>query len=219
MHRNYPAILFERYADDIIVHSQSERQALWLKTVVARRLAQCKLELHPERTKIVYCQDSDRTGSHPNVRFDFLGFGFRPRGAKSRLGRVFVSFLPAVSKKAANSMRSVIRGWRLHRLIPFRNQKTLNCRGESCIRPVRAGEHKVRPYKKVGVRLRFGISDENLLDLSRMFNPVIRGWINYYDSYYKSAFYGLADQFNRSLQSWAMWKYKRLPGRPRKAGH
>jgi len=178
MHRNYPTIPFERYADDIIVHSKSERQALWLKTIVARRLAQCKLELHPEKTKIAYCKDSDRTGSYPNVSFDFLGFGFRPRGAKSRLGRVFVSFLPAASKKAANSMRSVIRGWRLHRL-----------------------------------------SDKNLLDLSRMFNPVIRGWINYYGNYYKSALYSLVDQLNRSLKSWAMRKYKRLRGHPRRAAH
>ncbi len=178
MRRNYPTIPFERYADDIVVHSKSERQALWLKTIVARRLAQCKLELHSEKTKIVYCKDSDRTDSYTNVSFDFLGFGFRPRGAKSRLGRVFVSFLPAVSKKAANSMRSVIRGWRLHRL-----------------------------------------SDKNLLDLSRMFNPVIRGWITYYGSYYKSALYSLVDQLNHALKSWAMRKYKRLRGHPRKAAH
>ena len=178
MRRNYPTIPFERYADDIVVHSKSERQALWLKTIVARRLAQCKLELHSEKTKIVYCKDSDRTDRYTNVSFDFLGFGFRPRGAKSRLGRVFVSFLPAVSKKAANSMRSVIRGWRLHRL-----------------------------------------SDKNLLDLSRLFNPVIRGWITYYGSYYKSALYSLVDQLNHALKSWAMRKYKRLRGHPRKAAH
>ena len=178
MQRHYPSILFERYADDIIVHCKSERQALWLKTAVVRRLGQCKLELHPEKTKLVYCKDGGRTGNYPNESFDFLGFGFRPRGAKSRLGRLFVSFLPAVSKKAANSMRSVIRGWRLHRL-----------------------------------------SDKNLLDLSRMFNPVIRGWINYYGSYYKSALYSLVDQLNRSLKSWAMRKYKRLRGRQRRAAH
>jgi RNA-directed DNA polymerase len=134
MQRNYPSIPFERYADDIIVHCKSERQALWLKTAVVRRLAQCKLELHPEKTKIVYCKDVDRTGDYPNESFDFLGFAFRPRGAKSRLGSYFVSFLPAVSKKAARSIRSVIWGWRLHRL-----------------------------------------SDKSLLDLSRMFNPIIRG--------------------------------------------
>jgi group II intron reverse transcriptase/maturase len=148
MQRHYPSIPFERYADDIIVHCKSERQALWLKTAVVRRLAQCKLELHPEKTKIVYCKDVDRTGDYPKESFDFLGFEFRPRGAKSRVGRYFVSFLPAVSKKAAKSIRSVIRGWRLHRL-----------------------------------------SDKGLLDLSRMFNPIIRGWINYYGSFYKSALY------------------------------
>ncbi len=57
-------------------HCKSERQALWLKTIVARRLAQCKLELHSEKTKIVYCKDGDRTGHYTNVNFDFLGFSF-----------------------------------------------------------------------------------------------------------------------------------------------
>jgi RNA-directed DNA polymerase len=118
MQQNYSSMPFERYADDIIVHCKSERQAIWLKTAVVRRLAQCKLELHPEKTKIVYCKDVDRTGDYPQESFGFLGFEFRPRGAKSRLGRYFLSFLPAVGKKAAKSIRSVIRGWRLHRLIP-----------------------------------------------------------------------------------------------------
>jgi RNA-directed DNA polymerase len=178
MQRHYPSIPFERYADDIIVHCKSERQALWLKTAVVRRLAQCKLELHPEKTKIVYCKDVDRTDDYPKESFDFLGFEFRPRGAKSRLGSYFVSFLPAVSKKGARSIRSVIRGWRLHRL-----------------------------------------SDKGLLDLSRMFNPIIRGWINYYGSFYKSALYPLFDQLDGSLKKWAMRKYKRLRGRQRRAAY
>lgn len=178
MQWHYPSIPFERYADDIIVHCKSERQALWLQTAVIRRLAKCKLELHPEKTKIVYCRDVDRTGNYPKASFDFLGFEFRPRGAKSRLGRYFVSFLPAVGKQAAKSIRSVIRGWRLHRL-----------------------------------------SDKGLLDLSRMFNPIIRGWINYYGSFYKSALYPLFDQLNRSLKRWAMRKYKRLRGRQRRAAY
>ncbi|MCX5887841.1 MAG: alcohol dehydrogenase catalytic domain-containing protein, partial [Deltaproteobacteria bacterium] len=67
------------------------------------------------KTKIIYCKDVDRIGDYPKEKFDFLGFEFRPRGAKSRLGSYFVGFLPAVSKKAAKSIRSVIRGWRLHR--------------------------------------------------------------------------------------------------------
>lgn len=86
MQRHYPVVYFERYADDIIVHCKSEKQALWLKDVIARRLAQCHLELHPEKTKVVYCKDDDRTGNYPHESFDFLGFAFRPRGAKSRTG-------------------------------------------------------------------------------------------------------------------------------------
>ena len=90
MRRKFPEIPFERYADDIIVHCKSEKQAWWLRNTIAKRLAQCELELHPEKTKIAYCKDSDRKGNYPNERFDFLGFTFRPRGAMSRLGKHFV---------------------------------------------------------------------------------------------------------------------------------
>ena len=64
MQRHFSVISFERYADDVIVHCKSEKQALWLKDVIARRLAQCHLELHPEKTKIVYCKDVDRTSNY-----------------------------------------------------------------------------------------------------------------------------------------------------------
>jgi hypothetical protein len=116
MQRRFPVISFERYNDDIIVHCKSEKQARWLRDVVARRLAQCRLSLHPEKTKIVYCKDDDRTGNYQYESFDFLGFAFRPRGAKSRTGNYFVSFPPAISPKAGKDIRSTARSWRLHRL-------------------------------------------------------------------------------------------------------
>ena len=73
---------------------------------IRERLRQCGLELHPEKTKIVYCQDTDRRGTHDHIKFDFLGYTFRPRRAKNRWGKPFVSFLPAVSTKAAKSVRA-----------------------------------------------------------------------------------------------------------------
>ena len=76
MRRNYPSIPFERYADDGIVHCRSERQAQWMKEVIERRFAQCKLEFHPEKTRIVYCKDDDRRGKYPIEKFDFLGYTF-----------------------------------------------------------------------------------------------------------------------------------------------
>jgi RNA-directed DNA polymerase len=76
-------------------------------------LIECGLELHPLKTKIVYCQDTDRRAKYENVRFDFLGYAFQPRRARSRFGNFFVSFLPAVSAKAAKSVRETIREWRM----------------------------------------------------------------------------------------------------------
>ena len=112
LRRNYPHIQFERYADDAIIHARSRYEAKQVLRAVEKRLAACGLELHPEKTKIVYCKDSNRKGLHDHVTFDFLGFTFRPRPAKSRQGEYFYSFLPAVSKKAAMAIRATIRSWR-----------------------------------------------------------------------------------------------------------
>jgi RNA-directed DNA polymerase len=101
MNRTYPDIRFERYADDVIIHAKSRAQAEHVLEAVRQRLKECCLELHPEKTKIVYCQDDDRKGQHDHIKFDFLGYTFRPRRAKNRRGKFFVSFLPAISDKAA----------------------------------------------------------------------------------------------------------------------
>jgi len=114
MKDNHPDIPFERYADDAICHCRSEAQALSLRQALEARLAACKLQLHPQKTKIVYCRDSNRTGSYPEQRFDFLGFTFRPRQSMNRAGKLFVSFSPAVSDKAGKAMREVVRRWKLH---------------------------------------------------------------------------------------------------------
>jgi len=79
MRRNHTHIPFERYTDDIIVHCKSERQAEWIKSVIEKRLLECNLELHPEKTQIVYCKDDYRWGNYVNEKFDFLGYTFRPR--------------------------------------------------------------------------------------------------------------------------------------------
>jgi len=112
---NYPTIPFERYADDIIVHCRSEKQAHWIKARIKERLVEFKLELHPRKTKIVYCKDGKRKGNYKNEKFAFLGFEFRPREAKSKQGKRFLGFLPAVSKEATERMYQVIRDWRIQR--------------------------------------------------------------------------------------------------------
>jgi RNA-directed DNA polymerase len=113
MARNHPNIQFERYVDDIVFHCVSEKQANFILRVVRQRLEECGLELHKEKTKIVYCQDSARRGKYDQIQFDFLGYTFQPRRAKDRNGKHFVGFLPAISTKSANRIRATIREWRI----------------------------------------------------------------------------------------------------------
>lgn len=113
--RELPSVPFERYADDAVVHCTSLAQAQQVKDAIGRRLVECGLQLHPDKTRIVYCKQDGRRGSHEHEQFDFLGYTFRPRLAKNKHDQVFVSFLPAISNAAAKSKRQQIRSWRLHR--------------------------------------------------------------------------------------------------------
>jgi RNA-directed DNA polymerase len=113
MRRSYPGVQFERYADDAIVHCRSERQAVEVLDAIRGRFEQCGLELHPVKTRIVYCKDDDRLGDHEHIKFDFLGYTFQPRRAKNRWGKFFVSFLPAISNEAAKAIWATIRQWRM----------------------------------------------------------------------------------------------------------
>jgi len=114
MKEEFPNVPFERYADDVIVHCKTEKQAKFVKKFIEERLAQCKLELHPAKTKIVYCKDDRRRKSYPNRKFDFLGYTFRGRQAMNRQGKFFVGFNPAVSNKAKKSMNGEMRLWKVH---------------------------------------------------------------------------------------------------------
>jgi RNA-directed DNA polymerase len=115
MAREFPSVRFERYVDDVVVHCTSQAQARTVRDAIAGRLAQVGLGLNPGKTRIVYCKDADRRGSHEHTQFTFLGYTFRPRLAKSRHGHHFVSFLPAVSKDAITAMGREIRSWHLAR--------------------------------------------------------------------------------------------------------
>jgi len=179
MRRNFPHIQFARYADDVIIHAPSLRQAHYVLEAVRSRLTNCGLELHPEKTKIVYCRDSDRTGDYPLIQFDFLGYTFRPRRAKNRRGKYFVSFLPAVSNQAAKRIRGTIRDWRLG---ATRNNRTLE-------------------------------------EIAKFVNPFVRGWVNYYGRYYRSALTPVLRGLERALVYWVRRKFKRLRRHQRRAVH
>jgi RNA-directed DNA polymerase len=117
----FPAVSFERYADDAVVHCVSKAQAEQVLGAIEDRMAQVGLEVHPGKTRIVYCKDDTRRGRHEHERFTFLGYTFRPRLAKSKRGNFFVSFLPAVSDDAKKAIGKQIRRWRIN----LRSDKTI----------------------------------------------------------------------------------------------
>jgi hypothetical protein len=159
MARVFPAVGFERYCDDVVVHCRSEADAHQVREAIAARLAQCGgLQLHPEKTRIVYCKDGKRRGSYEHTSFTFLGYGFRSRKVRTKKGSYFFSFNPAISDEAAKRVRAQIRSWRLHR----RSRSTL-------------------------------------ADLAREINMVVRGWINYYGRFYKSALVPSLNRINDYL--------------------
>ena len=101
---------FERYADDTVVHCKTEAQAHYILDKIRKRMKESKLELHPEKTKIVYCQDKDRTKSYECTEFDFLSYTFRKVLIKDRLGRLRFNFLASVSKKATKALNAKYTG-------------------------------------------------------------------------------------------------------------
>jgi group II intron reverse transcriptase/maturase len=167
--REFPAVEFERFADDAVVHCATYRQARQVLAAISARMEQVGLRLHPAKTRIVYCKDGQRHGSHEHVSFGFLGFTFRARAARGKNGKKFTSFLPAASKDALNKMSAEVRRWRLHR----------------------------RTWHTIG-------------SLAREINPIVRGWMQYYGAFYRSALLPLLRRINSYLMRWLRKKYKRL---------
>jgi RNA-directed DNA polymerase len=117
MKRTHPDLPWCRYADDGLVHCRTEQEAEGLKAELQARLEECRLQMHPTKTKIVYCKDGKRKGRYPNVTFDFLGYQFRPRVVRnSRNGELFCSFTPAVSPSALKAIRSTVRDLNIRQL-------------------------------------------------------------------------------------------------------
>ena len=108
MQRNHPYIPFERYADDVICHCTSERQARWLHKTLQARFLECGLELHPDKTKVVYCKDDDRRGRGAMRSLTFSASRFGP--GRRGIGRVSSSsafcLLPVTSRSAECVARS-----------------------------------------------------------------------------------------------------------------
>jgi len=170
--RNFPHSLWCRFADDGVVHCKTEAEAQHILGLLGQRFKDCKLELHPDKTRIIYCKDSNRQKQYSHTCFTFLGYDFRRRSAKQKNGKLFMSFSPAASKSALKSMRAKIRASKIHQ----QSSKTLE-------------------------------------DIAREWNPILRGWINYYGHYTPSALRRLRDYFDERLYAWSKRKYKKLKGR------
>ncbi len=172
MERNFPEMKWCRYADDGLVHCKTYEQAEELKTKLDARFKECGLELHPLKTKIIYCKSTKRESNYKERSFDFLGYTFRPRASRNKYtGKVFTNFLPAISENATKSIRSEIRKWRLWR-------KT----------------------------------STSIEDLATMYNPIIRGWNEYYGKFYPSALWKFHMYLDGSLRRWVNRKYLKLRG-------
>lgn len=171
MAREFPAVRFERYVDDVVVHAATHAHAERLRSAIETRMVEVGLQLHPDKTRIVYCKDANRRGTHVHTSFTFLGYTFCTRSTRSKHGLMFAAFLPAVSRAALVDMGRQVRRWRLH--------------------------------------LRVG---ENLADLARWLNPIVRGWMQYYGRFYRSLLYPLLRRINTYLVRWARKKYRTLHG-------
>ena len=172
MAREFPAVTFERYVDDAVVHCKSEAQARIVVAAIAERMEQVGLRLHPDKTKIVYCKDGARRGSYEHTSFTFLGFTFQQRRVRNKDGKQFSSINPAISKNALTRISAEMRSWRLH----LRTNATF-------------------------------------AQLARVINPIVRGWMQYYGAFYRSALYSLLSRINAYLVRWIRKKYKRLRAR------
>jgi len=120
MGRENPQNPWARYADDGVIHCRSKEEAEQVLDKLRIRLKECKLEVHPIKTRIVFCRSDNHKGRHEHESFDFLGYTFRRRRVKSRDGIYFNSFTPAVSKSAGQQFRDKIRNIRMeNKMVPL----------------------------------------------------------------------------------------------------
>jgi group II intron reverse transcriptase/maturase len=115
MAREYPAVNFERYADDVVIHCRTEQECDAIKAALTERMIECGLQLHPQKTQKVYCKDYVRRRSYERVSYTFLGYTFKPRAARSKSGRMFTAFSPSVSRAARKELARKLRAKQVFR--------------------------------------------------------------------------------------------------------
>lgn len=162
MRRHYPRLPWCRYADDGLVHCRSLTVARQLRVALERRFRECGLELHPQKTKIVYCRDAKRRANYPVTAFDFLGYTFRGRTTRSANGELFFSFNPAVSNAAAKSMRRLIR------------ESNLRNRVDRSVEDIARG---FNPVLQGWIQYYGRFRRSALYPVMRAFNHALRSWV------------------------------------------
>jgi group II intron reverse transcriptase/maturase len=172
MARHHAGLPFERYADDIIVHCETQAQATILLREIGQRMVECGLNLHPEKTKVACCNPRLKVRPEVPTQFDFLGFTFRRRVSRRKDGVKFTGFRPGISNKAKKTIVRDMRDWKLH-----------------------------------------AMATKTITDVSREFNAQIRGWLNYYGKFHKSAMSHLVYMIDLRLIHWACAKYRKYTGR------
>ena len=115
MVRNFPNAPFERYADDGVVHCKTEQEAIIIHKALDERMKSCKLELHPLKTRIVYCKDKDRTREYPITEFDFLGYTFKRVYINCKDGMKRINFIASASKKSCKAFRDKVKAMDIHK--------------------------------------------------------------------------------------------------------
>ncbi|WP_372365467.1 group II intron reverse transcriptase/maturase [Candidatus Uabimicrobium sp. HlEnr_7] len=165
--RSLPSIPFCRYADDGLLHCNNKQQAEFILKRITERFLECGLEINQQKSSIVYCKDRNRREEYCNIKFDFLGYTFRPRRCVDKQGNVHPNFLPAISQVSMKAINRRMRSWH----IQLKNEKSL-------------------------------------FDLSKIFNPILRGWYGYYGKFYPSMMERLWRNFNNYLIRWVRRKFK-----------
>ena len=179
MSRTFPETPWVRYADDGCMHARSRQEAETIRDCLRDRLNEVGLEMHPKKTQIVYCRDSNRRGQHRPNSFIFLGFEFKTRTARSRNGNMFLSFLPVVAKSKLKAMRRYIK----HQLrIRYRVDLSMEMIA-SWINPIVRGwlNYYGASYKSAMIPLCRYLNDTLARWASRKFKKLNRGRQNSYN--------------------------------------
>ena len=175
--REMPSIPFCRYADDGLLHCRTQQEAENVMKRITERFIECRLEIQPTKSGIIYCKDRNRTQTYERISFDFLGYTFRPRSCVDPQGRCHPNFLPAISRTAEKAINQEIRSWHIQ----------LKC-------------------------------DKSLEEISQIYEPKLRGWVNYYGRFYKSALRKIFRwRFLLYLVRWSRRKWKRFKKNKRDA--